>query len=471
MKARNFFLALVLCASCFAPRPSDLPTARWEYLVDAPASGTNVLKVEATFTGTRTERLAIDEGAARHVEGLELKDGATWRPISRRDGAWVEPSCARHCTLRYRLDLGAVADGCDGRIDCAVRVGAATLSPAMAWLHPSPKLDVPVRVRFRAHGASFATGLRPLLGAPLTYSFRSTELDEGSFTAFGPMRRSQVEVARSSLDVIIVGDRRLAMSDADLRAWVGEGAAVVAGLYGHFPVARATVFVVPVRGENDVVFGKVLSLAGASVTVLVGEGMARASTHDDWVLVHELFHLGFPSFRGEGRWLGEGLATYYEPILRARAGWLSEAQLWTFFARELRRGVPRSGAEGLTASDDIDTIYWGGALFALLADVALRQASHSLDEVMRVTLARGGDATRVWTVADVMRIGDETSQTTVLADLYTRHAVRAEPIDLEALLASLGVETPPGEGGGVVTLRDDRPLAAVRRGISGKSQK
>src|SRR5262249_14477539 len=139
-------------------------------------------------------------------------------------------------------------------------------------------------------------------------------------------------------------------------------------LFGRFPVDRTTVFVVPARGEDEVVFGKVLSLAGASVVVVVGDQMPPAGRRRDWVLVHELFHLGFPTVRGEGRWLGEGLATYYEPILRARAGWTTEHEVFRQFARNMPRGQPaRTSNAGLSMRDDLDTIYWGGALFCLAA--------------------------------------------------------------------------------------------------------
>ena len=52
--------------------------------------------------------------------------------------------------------------------------------------------------------------------------------------------------------------------------------------------------------------------------------------------------------------------------------------------------------------DDIDSTYWGGALFALLADVRIRAATanaRSLDDVVRAVLVAGGrrDATaRAW---------------------------------------------------------------------------
>src|SRR5207249_2069073 len=131
---------------------------------------------------------------------------------------------------------------------CAMRVGQSTISPALAWLlHPQPKGDAPVTLRVHAHDpAVFATGLRAST-EPLTYRFRSPELDEGAFTAFGPLRRARVDVAEAHIDVVTLGGR-MAMSDPEIAAWIGESARCVASLYGRFPVDHATVFVVPIRG-------------------------------------------------------------------------------------------------------------------------------------------------------------------------------------------------------------------------------
>src|SRR5690606_10422744 len=88
----------------------------------------------------------------------------------------------------------------------------------------------------------------------------------------------------------------------------------------------------------------------------------------------------------------------------------------------------------------------------------------SLDDVIRAALARGGDATRVWTVAEVVRLGDEVTGTSVLSEMYERHAARGDRIDLEGLLGALGIER---EERGAVTLGDASALAWVRRSIVG----
>jgi predicted metalloprotease with PDZ domain len=212
-----------------------------------------------------------------------------------------------------------------------------------------------------------------------------------------------------------------------------------------------------------VVFGRVLSLSGGSCALYVGDELPATRLHEDWVLVHELFHFGVPSFVEGGHWLEEGLATYYEPILRARAGWMTERDLWAHFADQMRRGVPKPGEPpSIEERGDIDSTYWGGALFALLADVALRDQGSSLDDVLRAVRARGGDATHTWRMADVLRVGDEASKTRVLENLYGSFALRGEWPDLSMLLASLGVVAGPGG----VQLDDAAPRASVRRAIA-----
>jgi hypothetical protein len=402
--------------------------------------------------------------------------GAGYTPVARRGQQWIEPSCTKHCKIRYRVDLGEIAAACGDEVDCARRVGDATLSPALAWLvHPSPKMDVPVTVRVKTPMATqFVSGMNAIDETGQAFSFRSYDLDEGSFTAFGPMRRYRVDVkgtrgpGTARIDLSILGHAKYAMPDTAIRAWIEDAADVVTNLFGRFPVDRATLFVVPARGEDEVVFGKVLSLAGASVVIVLGDQMPSTSRHQDWVLVHELFHLGFPTFRGEGRWLGEGLATYYEPILRARAGWTSEQEVFRQFARNMPRGVPARGSAALAQRDDLDSIYWGGALFCFAADVRIREETrgkHSLDDVIREALARGGDATKVWTVAEVVKLGDEVSGTSVLSEMYQRYAARGDRIDLDGLLSSLGVDRLDD---GTVDLDDKRAGSWIRRDMIGK---
>jgi hypothetical protein len=312
----------------------------------------------------------------------------------------------------------------------------------------------------------FATGLRRDRGRDGGYVLRARELGEASYTAFGEMRTERLSVGGATIHVELLGPP-LAMTDAGAVAWVGNAAGCVATLFGRFPV-DATVFVVPVRGADGVVFGRVFSLAGASVALLFGADTRAESAHDDWVVVQELFHLGTPSFVGEGHWLEEGLATFYEPLLRERAGWMSEADLWKHFAEEMPRGVRKAGTPpSIEERDDIDSTYWGGALFSLMAAVRILQETRgerSLDDALRAALAQEGDATHQARVQDFLRTGDQATGAQVLSQLHSDFAMHGAPIDLEALFRSLGVELTGNPG--ALHLRDDAPLAWVRRALA-----
>jgi predicted metalloprotease with PDZ domain len=420
------------------------------------------LQVEARFERSPSSLLVIPDAEAA-VRDIVIADPGPTRPLARHDDTWVAAPCLARCVVRYEVDLEALASSCR-RFDCARRVGDAFIGPASSWIvRPQSSADAIVHVETSGGSlARFATGLRT--DGRGGFVLRAHELNESSYTAFGTIRRHRLPLSGAAIDVALLG-APLAMGDEATIRWVRDGAACVAHLFGRFPV-DASVFVLPVRGADGVVFGRVMSLSGASVALLFGTETRAESAHQDWVVVHELFHLGTPSFVGEGHWLEEGLATYYEPILRERAGWISEADLWRHFTREMPRGLRKPGeAPGLEEREDIDSTYWGGALFALLADVRIRQATggaRSLDDVLRAALAREGDATHSTRVADFVRVGDEATARHVLSELYVGLAVSGDPVDLGALWRSLGVI----EDGLALSVRDDAPFSAIRRAIA-----
>ena len=464
MRPTSALALFALLTACSARGPSSPAAAppSYTYALSPPGAGSWVLEVEAHFERAPSERLVAPETAAA-IRSVSLVEGTTSRALPAGE-AWVAPSCRTRCTVRYVLDLEALAASCH-HMDCARRVGDAVLGPASAWmLRPEPSGDAQIRVEVRGGDATrFATGLRRAPDGG--FVLRGRELGEASYTAFGDFRRVRADVPGATLDVVLLG-APLAMGDAETVGWVKSAAGCVASLFGRFPV-DATVFVVPARGGDEVVFGRVLSLAGASVALLFGAEARPASMHRDWVAVHELFHLGTPSFVGEAHWLEEGLATYYEPLLRERAGWMTEADLWRHFAREMPRGLRKQGdPPALDDRDDIDSTYWGGALFALLADVRIRRATHgerSLDDVMRAALTELGDATHAARLADFVRVGDAATGTQVLAELVAHDAVAGEAVDLDGLWRELGVAS-TAEGG--VALRQEAPEAALRKGIT-----
>lgn len=467
-------LALSLLQCQGGARPPAAAAGAWEYEVTPPGPGSWRVAVEATIERAPGERLVAGEAPAAFHEVSVLSTGGQVAPAARDGDAWVVPACRKRCRLRYDVDLDALASACH-RLDCGRRVGDAVVSQASAWmLRPEGAGDAAVRVRLPAGPSErFATGLRRDPGGD-GFVLRAEDLGEASYTAFGSFRRATIDAPGARLDLVLLG-APIAMGDAGVAAWVRGAAGCVSDLFGRFPV-DATIFIVPVAGADEVVFGRVMSLTGASVVLLFGAEARPENAPHDWVAVHELFHLACPSFVGEGHWLEEGLATYYEPILRARAGWMTEAELWGDFVEQMPRGLRTAGEPAsLEERDDMNSTYWGGALFALLADVRIRTLSlqgggspRSLDDVLRAVLARQGDATHRARVADFLRTGAEAVGLGALEEVYEQDAVRGENVDLADLWSRLGVERGEGgQGGPAVHLRDDAPLAAVRKAIAG----
>lgn len=475
---RLAWAAFFAAACAQAPRSAgpSAPPFRAKYAYRADVSAAPVLSVEASFDPGGSAVLSIAGDAEDAVDRVEVERAGAWVVVSKEHGRWPAPECISRCRVRYALDLRRVQKGFDG----VARAGESFLAPTYDWLlHPDPipRADFTVDVSPLDEGATTwrdAKAVGTLRDAGNgRHGFASRDFGEGTFVAFGKLRVARVDAAGVEVSAVAL-DGKLAMGEDGAASWVRDAAGCVASLYGgSFPVRRASVFLVPIAGADEPVFGKVLSLGGSSIMVLTGEDTPASFAHHDWILVHEMLHLGFPTFVGEGRWLDEGMATYYEPVLRTRMGWREPADLWRGFAREMRRGVPDEGRPtALEVRDSIDDWYWGGALFVWMADVRIREATGgkmSFDDVLRGVLKKGGDGEHVWSVADTLREGDAITGTSVLTEMNERYAHRGERVDLEAELRALGVDrTGPGDA---ITLHDDRPRAWVRKQITAKDGK
>jgi hypothetical protein len=290
------------------------------------------------------------------------------------------------------------------------------------------------------------------------------EIPVATYFAFGKLAQRTLDIDGARLEVTAL-DGALEQSFDDVNAWIGKSAGAVRDFYQAFPVPRASVLVIPTPGRDSVLFGKVLPESEPGVALLVGQHATRKALYSDWILVHELFHLGFPSFFEEGKWLDEGLATYYEPIIRVRAGLYTEAELWDELSTKMPQGLPAFTQHGLEKADDFRGIYWGGALACLLADVTARQRDprRGLEVGLRALREAGGNACEVWSLAEVIGAVDHALGAPTLEPIAREHAQRGSAFDLPALFAALGVKR---DAQGAVQLSDDAPLAAVRRAIT-----
>ena len=98
--------------------------------------------------------------------------------------------------------------------------------------------------------------------------------------------------------------------------WVKTAAKSVRIYYGVFPISPISIHITPFRGRgirNGMAFG---TEKGGRITIRVGNETSRAELASDWMLVHEMVHLAFPSVAEEHHWIEEGIASYVGPIAR-----------------------------------------------------------------------------------------------------------------------------------------------------------
>lgn len=432
-----------------------------EYRVRQTSTTPLTLDVEVNCQGRGVR--GLEAGGARLANAIGSVQSATAR-ISRRSSAFVFDAPQPRAKFRYRIDLDRLAAQ-KASIDLALRSGNSLLAPASSFLlYPLP-LDVGIEVKLSVEtlaSTPFVTGLERQGGH---YRLQAHEIPVATYAAFGSLQRRRIVLDSKAAELeLAVLDGSLRVDVDTLARWVKERAEAVAGFFHGFPAARTLVVVVPVPGRSDVVFGKLLPESAPGVVLLLGNQADERALADDWVLVHELFHIGVPSFYDEGKWFDEGLATYFEPIIRVRAGLYDAHSAWRDFALEMPRALPALTRDGLEHVRSYTGMYWGGALYCLAADVAARSGSQGrvgLEDGVRRVLRTGGHAWEVWTLDKTLETADAAFGAPLLAPLAARYANVPAPFDLDALFRSLGVER---RADGVV-LSDNAPLAWVRSAI------
>ncbi|HXH41027.1 MAG TPA: hypothetical protein VNN08_20535 [Thermoanaerobaculia bacterium] len=246
-----------------------------------------------------------------------------------------------------------------------------------------------------------------------------------------------------------------------VESWVHDAADAVMTVYERYPVKQVTIEVQVMAGGRGVGGGKTFD--GRLIKVRVSPEVTRAMLRSDWVMTHEMFHLGFPDT--EANWLGEGLSTYMEPLARARAGQLSAEEVWGSMIDGFPKGLPGAGDQGLDETPTWGRTYWGGALFWLLADIEIRRKSgghKSLDDVLRAIDAEGGTGSSKWPEEKIFRRGDAAIGMPILEELHARLGMHPETTDLAALWRQLGVS----QNGRTLVFNDDAPLAGIRRALT-----
>ncbi len=286
------------------------------------------------------------------------------------------------------------------------------------------------------------------------------------YAAFDQLPATRLEVPGAVLTVAFAPGR-FDLPQTKVLDWVLAAAHAVSVYYGRFPTSSARILIVPGTGRG-VSGGKAWTYRGAAVRISVGANATAADLARDWILVHEMTHLAFPSVPEAHHWIEEGLASYVEAVARAQAGQISAERVWGDLVAGLPKGQPQSGDRGLDRTPTWGRTYWGGALFCLVADVEIRRRSanrYGLQHALRAILAAGNMESSS-ALEPLLKIGDRAVGVPVLVGLYAAMKDSPAPVDLDALWRQLGVRPvvlPAGRG---IRLDETAPEAAIRRAIT-----
>jgi len=466
MRGWAFLAALgILVVASQVGRADTPPACRYDVAIGAPPDLR--LDVRLDCGALPVARLAAaDRTLPRYLDGPTDDAG---QPLERAEDGWALPATGPR-VARYSVRLGAMGTT-ERSYSAAYSVGQSVLAELSAWVmlpQPLPEGAVLHLVPRVPAGTGFASALRGRDGG---FDLPAAALRFAGYSVFGRFAERRLAPpgpgGGGAADVRMVTlDQATDLPGDEVAAWVDETARAVAGFWHGFPVDRLLLVVLPQPGREGVPYGRVIGGGGASLLLVMGERARRDQLQADWVLIHEMVHLGSP-FVWRAPWMTEGFATYFEPIIRYRAGRRSEASLWAEFAQDMPRGLDAMEREGLGRSRR--GMYWGGAIFMLLADLEIRgrsQGRQGLEDCLRQILRAGGDATRVVNLDWMIDACDRAVGGSTVSGLARNYVQSQAPVDLAAIWRRLGVVR---RDDGQVLLDDNAPDAWLRRAVaSGK---
>ena len=442
------------------------------YTVGADAALTR-LDVRACFADTPPQSLrGASRRASQLLERAVLVRGGE-RRVLRSSGRTLNLSDAEagDC-VEYRVRLEASQD----QWASVRRWGGAVLAPSSLFLWRPSEPQAQVELRFALPADFEISAPWPELpGKAHSYRLTDAPASWDDQVAIGRLERFDLPVKGGRLRVALVGELG-DYPDHRFQTWLAEAAGAVGGLYGRWPQPETQVLVLASRQSRSAVpWGQVLRGGSPAVLFVVNPDRSLADYRADWTAVHEFAHLLLPYVSRNDAWVSEGIASYYQNLLRARAGMLTPADAWSKLWAGFNRGRQATNAE-LTLAEatreryggNLMRVYWSGAALALEADIELRRHPGStggldvvLDRLSRCCLEPG----RLWRGEQLFRKLDELAGTEFLEPLYWQYAGSRQFPDVGALYRALGIE-PDGES---VHLRGDTLQRSLRTAIDGSA--
>ncbi|MEE4329513.1 MAG: hypothetical protein V2J10_01500 [Wenzhouxiangella sp.] len=278
---------------------------------------------------------------------------------------------------------------------------------------------------------------------------------------------------RPELELVV--DSALQRPAQEWREWIDLAVDAVAGVGGEFPVPRVNVYLHEGPEGQPITFGWVRRNSPPEVHFRVSPSASHAELIDEWHAFHEFAHLLLPFSGNQDIWFAEGLASYYQYFLQARAGVIDADEAWQRLLAGFQRGFDDPSGEGeplvrlsprMWRLSAFRRVYWSGAAFFLRVDHGLREASghrHSLDRTLAAFAACCiDDGSRRWTALTLVERLGELSLPEVWRQEYDRAMRSRAAPDFGSAGGALGLVL-EGER---LSLREDSVSVGRRRALA-----
>ena len=363
------------------------------------------------------------------------------------------------CIL-YRVDVSRPIRQHDRTGDKIHRVGKDLLTSIGIWFWRPEKLgaDEDIEVTFvLPEGIAVSAPWKPVSLSSERAVFRTgrSPYDWPASVAFGRFKEREIRVGGARLRLAVL-DGTPAADVEQMQAWIRDSAQMVADLYGRFPQFQAQILVAPgARGSEPTPWAYVVRGGSPAAHFFINQRRPIKEFFEDWTAVHELSHLLLPYVNSDDIWLSEGVATYYQNVLRARSGRTSTVETWQRLHAGFVRGMESAhgmtlaqATESMYRDDTYMRVYWEGAAMLLIADVRLRQMTagkQSLDTALAALNDCCSMTDRAWSARELFDKLDEVTGTRIFGEIYDQHVASRNFPDLSLTYRALGIAI--GAGG------------------------
>ncbi len=427
--------------------------------------------VEACFDGDPPRQLYRNAKAERFTEWVR-SDG---RELDHRSGVGrlsLRGLNAGDC-VEWRVDLRAAAELKDHRL--ALRIDDDLLTSGDLWFWRD---DDRRRIRIKAdlpEGISLSAPWKERIAESGRRSYfpDRTPASWSSKIAVGGFPIRRLPVAGTELRVAVLGQLGSSQQE-DLAHWIKESADSVVSVHGRFPQTAPQILVTAIGAQREAVpWAHVTRGGGPAAIFYVDENRPISEFRSDWTATHELSHFLLPSVSSQDRWLSEGLASYYQNVLRARDGRLTEQQAWQKLNAGFERGKRATKGGSLAHATRSGwgatmRVYWSGAAMMLKADARLRALSggrQSLDSALDGLQGCCFEEGRNWRAKDLFTELDQLTGFSVFSELYADHVTDNDFPEMDNTYELLGIEPRPGS----IRLNPNAPWGRIRIAIMNDS--